>query len=249
MTSSVTAIEWFMLFLGAMGIGLSKSGFPGISMFHVVVYATIFGTKESTGILLPMLVFGDCVAIFVFGRKAVWKQVRKLLPPTLIGVVIGWLMMDRFDEETFKTLVGAIILCLIVLQITRSRKPEWFDHIPDKTWFAILLGLLAGITTMLANAAGPVVALYMLSVRLPKWELIGTSAWLFLVLNISKLPLSYELGLIHLDSLTIGVTLAAAVPLGLYFGRWLVERISQSWFNAILLAFTAVAAIRMIGFF
>ena len=247
MISSVTAIEWFLLFLGAMGIGLSKSGFPGVSMFHVVVYAGIFGTKESTGILLPMLVFGDCVAIFVFGRKAVWPQVRKLLPPTLFGVLIGWLLMDRLDPEAFKRLVGTIILSLIVLQVTRSRKPQWFDHIPNKRWFAVLLGLLAGITTMLANAAGPVVALYMLSVRLPKWELIGTSAWLFLVLNISKLPLSYELGLIHLDSLKVGLTLAAAVPLGLYFGRWLVEKISQAWFNAILLAFTAIAAIRMIG--
>jgi uncharacterized membrane protein YfcA len=238
--------EWLMLFLGAAGIGLSKSGFPGISMFHVVVYAAIFGTKESTGLLLPMLVLGDCIAIFVFGRKANWHQVRRLLPPTLAGVVIGWLIMDRMDPENFKQLVGIVILSLIGLQCTRAQKPQWFDQIPNRRWFAVLLGLLAGVTTMLANAAGPVVALYLISVKLPKWELIGTSAWLFLVLNVCKLPLSYDLGLITQQTLLIGLLLAAGIPAGLYLGRWLVERISQKWFNIILLSFTAFAAIRMI---
>ncbi|MGC6447231.1 MAG: TSUP family transporter, partial [Rubripirellula sp.] len=166
MISSIELGEWIMLFLGAMGIGLSKSGFPGVSMFHVVVFATIFGSKESTGILLPMLVVGDCVAIFVFGRKAVWAQVRRLLPPTLAGVILGWQLMGWLENPAiFERLVGTIILALILLQVTRSKKPEWFDHIPEKKWFAILLGLLAGLTTMLANAAGPVVALYLISVR------------------------------------------------------------------------------------
>ena len=247
MNLTIDPISWVMLFLGAMGIGLSKSGFPGISMFHVVVYASIFGTKASTGVLLPMLVVGDCIAIFVFGRKAEWNHVRKLLPATLLGIVIGWLIMDVMDPNVFKRLVGSIILTLIALQVTRAKKPEWFDQIPNRRWFAVLLGLLAGITTMLANAAGPVIALYLISVKLPKWELIGTSAWLFLVLNISKLPLSYELGLIHRDSLTAGLILVAGIPLGLYSGRWLVEKISQRWFNIILLTFTAIAAVRMIG--
>ena len=235
-----------MLLLGAMGIGISKSGFPGISMFHVVVYAFVFGTIESTGILLPMLVVGDCIAIFIFGRKAVWPQVRRLLPPTLFGVLVGWLMMGRLDEVVFRKMVGAIILTLAGLQLGRSWRPTWFDSVPDKQWFAVTLGFLAGVTTMLANAAGPVVALYLLSVRLPKLELIGTSAWLFLVLNLVKLPFSYNLGLINFSTLSIGAALAVGIPCGLYVGKWLVNRISQRWFNGILLVLTAVAAVRMI---
>ncbi len=249
MLSSLSSTELLWLFLGAMGIGVSKSGFPGVSMFHVVVYAFVFGAKESTGVLLPMLVVGDCFAIYVFGRKAVWRQVRRLLPPTLAGILTGWLLMGQLDENLFKRLVGGIILTLTVVQVARLWKPGWFEQIPHAYWFALTLGFLAGLTTMLANAAGPVVALYLLAISLPKWELIGTTAWLFLVLNLLKLPLSYNLGLITPATLAIGAVMSTAIPLGIFTGRWMVSRVSQRLFNGILLAFTAIAALRLIGAF
>ncbi|OYP32982.1 hypothetical protein CGZ80_18980 [Rhodopirellula sp. MGV] len=249
MLSNLSALEFTLLFLGAMGIGISKSGFPGISMFHVVVYASIFGAKESTGVLLPMLVVGDFFAIKVFGRKADWGQVRRLLPPTLVGILVGWQMMGVLDETIFKRLVGTIILTLTGVQVIRMWKPGWFDKVPHSTAFAIALGFLAGVTTMLANAAGPVVALYLIAISLPKWELIGTAAWLFLVLNVLKLPLSYNLGLITSKSLAVGALMSTAIPIGIFSGRWLVSRVPQTLFNGILLAFTAIAALRLIGLF
>jgi uncharacterized membrane protein YfcA len=249
MPSSLSPTELTLLFLGALGIGVSKSGFPGLSMFHVVVYAFVFGALESTGVLLPMLVVGDFFAISVFGRKAVWAQVRRLLPPTLVGIFIGWLLMGHLDETIFKRLVGVIILSLTAVQVGRTWKPNWFDQVPHTRLFAVTLGLMAGLTTMLANAAGPVVALYLLAVSLPKWELIGTTAWLFLVLNVLKLPLSYNLGLITPSTLMLGAAMSVAIPIGIFVGRWMVSRVSQKWFNGILLAFTGIAAMRMIGFF
>ncbi|MFG0290910.1 MAG: sulfite exporter TauE/SafE family protein [Rhodopirellula sp. JB044] len=247
MLTSITPDQWACLIIGAMGIGVSKSGFPGISMLHVVLYAFVFGALESTGVLLPMLVVGDVCAIRFFGREANWQHVRRLLPPTVAGILIGWLMMDRLDAGQFKLIVGGIILALTGVQLTRTFRPGWFDSVPHQTWFAVVLGLLAGVTTMLANAAGPVVALYLLAVALPKWELIGTSAWLFLVLNVLKLPLSFQLGLIHWNTLLIGALMAPAIPLGMLGGRWLVGRVPQKWFNLILLGFTAIAALRLIG--
>ena len=196
-----------------------------------------------------MLVVGDCFAIYVFGRKAISAQVHRLLPPTLAGIFIGWLLMGQLDEAVFKRLVGVIILSLTAVQVARLWKPSWFDHFPHSHWFAVTLGLLAGLTTMLANAAGPVVALYLLAVGLPKWELIGTSAWLFLVLNVIKLPLSYHLGLITPSTLLVGAAMSGAIPIGIFVGRWMVSRISQQWFNGILLAFTGIAAMRLIGLF
>lgn len=247
MIAGWTSIELFCLAFGALGIGVSKAGFPGISMLHVVLYAMVFGAFESTGVLLPMLVVGDLCAIHFFGRSASWQHVRRLLPPTVVGIVIGWAMMDRMDSGQFKLIVGGIILALTGVQMFRTYRPDAFDAVPHQTWLAIVLGLLAGVTTMLANAAGPVVALYLLAVMLPKWELIGTSAWLFLVLNVLKLPLSFDLGLINQSTLLIAASFAPMIPVGMLGGRWLVARVSQRWFNLILLGFTAIAALRLIG--
>ncbi|WP_145073232.1 sulfite exporter TauE/SafE family protein [Aureliella helgolandensis] len=242
----MTTFECVLLFIGAAGIGFSKSGFSGVSMLHVIIFAFVFGTKASTGVLLPMLVVGDFCAIYFFGKKANWPQVRKLLPPTLIGVVLGTLLMGQLDEAVFKPLVGTIILGLTIVQITRLWRPKAFESMPHNRAFAWSLGLLAGVTTMLANAAGPIIALYLLALMLPKLELVGTSAWLFLVINVFKLPFSYFLGLIDLNTLGIDLIFAPGVLVGMMLGSWLVHRIAQKAFDSFLLAFTAFAALRLI---
>lgn len=254
--------QWIYLALASAGIGFSKAGFPGISMLHVVVFALCFGSKESTGILLPMLIVGDVCAITMFGRRAVWAEIFKLLPPTILGILVGWYLIDRLDPLVFRWTVGTIILSLAAIQAYRMFRQTSGHRDEAATTnsattnsataiqsfsLAAVLGGLAGATTMMANAAGPVVAMYFLIIRLPKWELIGTSAWLFLVLNVIKLPLSYELGLINQTTLRTGAMLAPMIPVGMLAGRWLVSRISQKLFNAILLGFTAIMAIRLIA--
>ncbi|MCR9296527.1 MAG: sulfite exporter TauE/SafE family protein [bacterium] len=239
--------ECLLLLLGAAGIGVSKSGFAGVSMLHVLVFAFVFGAKDSTGALLPMLVIGDIFAIAFFGKQVQWKQVSRLLPPTMIGVLIGTGLMDYMPEAVFRPTVGCIILALTCIQILRTWRPKLFDHVPHMWWFAWGLGLLAGMTTMMANAAGPVVALYLLAVSLPKLELVGTSAWFFLIVNVFKLPFSFSLGLITTRTLAIDFALAPGILLGMLLGRWMVHRIPQKWFDSLLLLFTAVASLRLIG--
>lgn len=246
MLSQLSLVDGLLLALGAAGIGFSKSGFAGVSMLHVVIFALVFGAKSSTGVLLPMLVIGDVFAIWFYGRTVRWPHVRKLLPPTLIGVVLGTMMMDQLDERVFRPLIGGIILTLTLVQTLRIWKPGAFHQLPHSPWFAATLGLLAGVTTMMANAAGPVVALYLLAVSLPKLELVGTSAWLFLIINVFKLPFSYSwLGLINRETLLIDVFFAPAIFAGMLVGKWAIHRIPQKLFNSLLLAFTAVAALRL----
>lgn len=241
--------DWLLLMIGAVGIGFSKSGFAGVSLLHVVIFASIFGARTSTGILLPLLVVGDVCSMIAFGKKVHWKHFSRILPPALIGVVLGTWLMSRLSESAFKPIVGVIIMSLAALQIYRLYKPDSFQHLPHSRMFAWSLGLLAGVTTMLANAAGPIVALYLLAVALPKLELVGTSAWLFLIINLFKVPFSFfALDLINAQTLWINVSLAPIVPLGLILGSWCVKRINQRIFNALLLAFTIVASIRLLFF-
>ncbi|MBS0210198.1 MAG: sulfite exporter TauE/SafE family protein [Planctomycetes bacterium] len=243
----LTPLQWLLAVVAAMGIGFSKSGFAGVGLFHVIVFAMLLGARESTGALLPMLVIGDISAVFFFRQHARWDYIRRLLLPAAIGILVGWWLMGRLDDRMFKPLIGGIVLSLAVLQLARMWRGDWFEHIPHARWFAWTIGLLAGLSTMLANAAGPIVAIYLLAVSLPKYEFVGTTAWFFLIVNLSKLPISASLGLIHPDTLAMDAALAPAIVLGMVIGRWLVHRINQRWFDTLLLVFALVAGLRLMG--
>ena len=152
-------------------------------------------------------------------------------------------------EAVFRPTIGWIILGLTALQIVRTYRPQWFGGVPHTRWFAWTLGMLAGTTTMLANGAGPIFALYCLAVGLPKYEFVGTGAWFFLIVNAFKVPFSVALGLVHRQTLLFNLALTPAILVGLVSGRWIVRRVPQRIFDLFLLVFAAVAALRLVGVF
>jgi uncharacterized membrane protein YfcA len=243
----LTTTQWAFAALAAFGVGMSKGGLAGVGLFHVLIFATLFDARESTGIVLPMLVIGDALAVLLFRQHARWDYVRRMLPPAILGVLLGTVLMHVLANVEFRPVIGGIVLLLTLMQLTRIVRPDLFSRVPHSLWFAWSLGLLAGMTTMLANGAGPIMALYFLSVSLPKLELVGTSAWYFLVLNTIKIPFSAGLGLINAGSLSLNLVLAPMIPLGLLCGRWLVVRIPQKAFDAMLLAFAGFVALRFLG--
>ena len=245
----LTPLDWLLAVGGAVGIGVAKSGFSGVSMLHVLIFASLFGARDSTGVVLPMLIVGDVLAVRTFRQHARWDYIRRLLPPAALGVVAGALLVRWLGEAQYRPLIGAIILALTALQLLRLWRPALFERVPHTHWFAWTMGLLVGVTTMLANAAGPIAALYLLAVALPKLEFAGTSAWLFLIINCFKVPFSAALGLIHADTLLLNAALIPAIAAGLFAGRWLVHRIPQRLFDALLLGFAALAALRLVGIF
>lgn len=242
----ISITDWLLLALAAFGIGITKSGFSGVSMVHVILFAIVFGARDSTGVVLPMLIAGDIFAMSVYGKHANWRYVRRMMLPTSIGVVMGWLMMFRLPEAYYRPLIGAIIFGLTVLQIIRLWKEEWLADVPHAVWFAWSMGILVGLTTMLANAAGPVFGLYLLAVGLPKLEFVGTAAWFFLILNIVKIPFSWSLGLIRLDTLALNAVLIPLIVLGLWVGTRIIRIIPQRLFDSLILVLTGVASFRFL---
>ena len=238
--------EWTIAIFGAACAGLSKAGFSGLGLGAVIVFATIFGARDSTGIVLPLLIVADIGAVSIFRQHARWDHIRRTLPLAAAGVVLGTLIMMRLDNASFRPLLGGIILILTGLQFVRLRWPDVYGSVPHSRPVAWALGLVAGITTMVANAAGPFVALYCVAVGLPKMEVVGTLAWFFLLINLFKVPFSVWLGVIHGSSLTLDAVLVPAVLAGLLCGRWLIGRISQRVFDGVLLLFAASAALRLI---
>ncbi len=245
----LTTAQWLLALVSAFGLGIAKSGFAGVGLFHVVVFAFLFGARDSTGIVLPMLIFGDVCAVAAFRQHARWEYVRSMSLPTALGVIIGWALMSSLNESAYKPVIGSIILGLAVMQTARMWRPGWFEHIPHAAWFAWSLCLIAGFSTMLANAAGGIIALYLVTVSMQKLELVGTTAWFFLLLNLFKVPFSAQLGLIGLNTLAINVVLMPMIVLGLLAGRWLIHRIPQRQFDSVVVLLSSVAALKLIGAF
>ena len=241
-----TTAQWLLIALAAVGIGISKSGLPGISLLHVLIFAHLFPGIASTGVVLPMLIVGDIGAVILFRRHALWSYVTKTLPPAVVGVIMGWGILHYLPNTRFQLLIGVVILMLAVIQLTRSWKPGLFTQLPHTQTFAWTMGFIAGVTTMVANAAGPVMGVYLLAVDLPKAEFVGTSAWFFLLINLIKIPFSLQLGLIHGKTLLFNAILIPFIVSGLFLGRYIVSRISQRWFDTLILGFALIVAAKLL---
>jgi uncharacterized protein len=242
----LSIVQWLLAAAAAACLGIAKAGLAGTSLVHVVVFALLFGARNSTGVVLPMLLVGDVCAVTAYHQHARWIYVRRMLPPACLGVIIGAVLMRRISNDAFRPVIGWIILSLTILQVMRMQRPDWFEAVPHSRWFAWSMGLLAGVTTMLANAAGPVFAIYCLALSLPKLEMVGTNAWFFFIINSFKVPFSAGLGLIRPDTLLLNAVLAPVVVAGVLGGRWLVYRLPQRVFDYLLLGFAAIAALRLI---
>jgi uncharacterized membrane protein YfcA len=244
-----TPSQWLLAVLAAFCIGFSKSGFHGAGLVTVLVAAHLFGARDSTGVVLPMLICGDIFSVLVFHQHARWATIWRLLPPTVGGIIAGFALMHWIDDAAYRPVIGWIVLTLVILQFWRRWRPGAFDHLPRSHVFAWSMGAATGFTTMVANGAGPVMTLYFLATRTPKYELVGTMAWFFLIVNLIKVPFSVQLGLIHGTSLLFNALLVPAIALGIFAGLRLIRIVPQAAFETLLLLFAAIASLRMIGAF
>lgn len=234
--------------LGAFALGFSKAGFPGLGLLNVLIMAEIFGAKASVGLILPLLVVCDLLVYPLFRKFSSWRAVLPLLPGALIGILIGYLLLQAISNETARRAIGGIILLMLVLQLLRARFRNFLIHLPDSRAFLLSSTLTIGISTMLANAAGSVYSLYALVHKMPKNEFLGIGCRYFLLLNILKLPLSADLGIINSHSLRIDLALLPGILGGILLGRKLFARIPQRLFDTLLYAFSAIAALRLLLF-
>ena len=244
--AAFTPAQWLLCAAVAMCAGMAKTGFSGMGTVALVLMALVLPARESTGALLTILIVADTYAVFSFHRHANWRVVLRLLPPAFLGIVAGWLLMPLVPDRAFRPLLGGITLGLIALLVIQRALPRLTNVVSDHPAVGWLAGLTGGVTTMLANAAGPIMAIYLLACRLPKMELVGTGAWFFFVVNVSTVPFSAALGLIDGQSLVLTLAIAPLVAAGAFFGKWLLARINQALFEALLIAFTVLAAVRLL---
>lgn len=232
--------------LAAFCIGVAKAGFSGTSLLAVAIFTHIYGAKAQAGLGLPLLIVADLIVYPAFRKHGSWKDVWKLLPAALVGLAVGWWLLGNVPELTAKRIIGVSILVMLALQSLRVLKPGALERMAAHRAFGTGAGVGAGVTTMLANAAGPIFQLYLLSRRLPKMEMIGIGARFFLLINLIKVPLNRQLDLITRDSLADDLKLVPGVVAGVFAGKWMLERVPQRAFEWLIVGFAALAAVRML---
>lgn len=238
-------VDWSLAYLAIAIIGISKAGLKGITIVSVTILALVFGGKASTGIMLPLLTVGDIFAVIYYHRHTQWKYLRRLLPWMLVGVLIGVKIGDNLPESTFKQGMAMIILLTVIMMIWWDRKPS--KNIPDNWWFAGIMGLAAGFTTMIGNLAGAFSNIFFLAMRLPKDQFIGTAAWLFFIINLFKWPFHiFVWETITWETLNINLKLLPAMITGLVVGLYLVKKIKDHHYRRLILVLTAVGALAIL---
>jgi len=229
-------------FLAAFLVGLSKGGLKGLGIFIVALTATVYGTKNSTGILVPLFIVGDILAVIYFKKHVKIKYLFQFLPAMIIGVLVATYVGNDWEEATFKKWMSVIILGSTIYMFWSEFRGKKLS-VKDKKMSG-LIGFAAGFTTMIGNLAGPFANLYFLATRLPKNEIIGTAAWVFFIINIFKIPFHvFSWETINMDTLSINAYLAPFVVLGFGVGTQLIGMFSEQNYRRFLLFVTAIGAI------
>ena len=238
----LTGFEWAMVALSALAIGLSKTGLSGLGTMFVPVMAHVFGGKASSGIVLPMLLMADVFAVVYYRRHADWPVRMKLLPWAFVGIFIGTFTSQHIDDEAFKSIMGIIIVLSVAIMIWQETRTEHL--IPNHWAFAALMGLAAGYTTMVGNLAGAVTSLYLLSMRLPKNNFIGTGAWFYLAINVFKLPFHvFSWKTITWESFKLDLAVFPIIAGGALLGIVITRYLSESLYRKFVIGMTLATVV------
>lgn len=240
----MSALDWSVLVTAAVLVGFAKTAIGGIGAIATALFAAVLPARESTGALLPLLLAGDVIAVSAYRRHADWPVLIRLLPSVAAGVVLGAGFVAVADDAVMRRTIGVLLVALVTLSVVQRVRKKTIEVRGRLAGAAF--GSMAGFATMVANAAGPVMAIYLLAAGASVLGFLGTGAWFFLLVNLFKLPFSIALGLIDLGSLRIDALLLPALVVGAVLGRLVIGRIDKGVFENLVLVATAAASVNLL---
>ncbi|MFC5529199.1 sulfite exporter TauE/SafE family protein [Cohnella yongneupensis] len=243
----LTSLQLTLTIVGALLVGFSKTGVPTLGIFVAAMLASVFPASESVGLLTPILITGDIIAIVYYRRAVEWKHLFKLLPWVLAGMAAGFFVLEYIDNQDLALLIGTLVLLLIAVHVGREKLERALNIAFTKSpAFNGLLGVLAGFTTMVGNAAGSIMSIYLLSKGMNKTSFIGTNAFFFFMVNVIKVPFTAYLGLITPESLTVNAWVVPVVAVGAFIGFKTLPRIPQRLFQTLILSLATLGGFYLI---
>ncbi len=238
-------VQWIWIIFAALLIGVSKTGISGLLTLVIPILAAVFGGKASTGIILPMLIVGDVFALLYYKRNAKKEDILKLLPWTFLGLILGLVIGGYINDEQFKSLIAISVLLCLFLLIYFEKKGDQLK-IPDKTWLYALVGILAGFTSMIGNAAGPIFSVYLLAKGVKKENFLGITAWFFFIVNVTKLPMQvFVWKNITVQTFALTGLMIPFIGIGAVLGAFIIKRINEKVFRYLIIGMTAIISVKL----
>lgn len=247
LNSNLTPAYLALFLFLAMVMGMTKAGLTGLSLSVIPVMALIFGAKESTGVVLPILIAADIMAVIYYHKNAVWKHILNILPWVAAGIVIALFTGNMISNSQFRVVMISIVWVMLILMVINDLRKKEESHVPESWLFGAFMGLAGGFATMMGNSAGPVFALYFLSRKLPKKEFIGTGAWLYLIMNVGKLPLQAMVWKnISMNSIILDLIAVPFIALGIVAGIYIVKLFPEKAYRYFVIITTIASSILLL---
>lgn len=245
---------WALLAFAALIAGLGKTALPGSSTIAVVILASVLPARTSTAAMLLLFIVGDVFALIAYRRHADWRTLLRLAPAVVVGLLAGAVFLAVSTDGIVRRTIGVILLAMIALTLWRrhraSARPAGADAEPGARASGRIAaggyGTLAGFTTMVANSGGPVMSMYFLATRTPVKVFLGTSAWFFAIVNLTKVPFLAGIGLLTPEVLLLDLTLAPMVVIGALIGIRLARRMPQQLFDRLVIALTIAGSVYLL---
>ncbi len=241
--------QWVMAGIAALVFGMAKTGVPGVGILAVTFLAYAFGGWISNGVVLPLLILADIFAVIWYHSHTQWSKIWAIVPWVLLGMGLGYVVLWRLGEteETkamLNPIVGAMILIMLVLYFVQKKWPTGWT--PKSRTGVLSSGVGAGFATAVSNAAGPIMSIYFTSQELPKYQLMGTFAMYTLIFNCVKIPVYLTLDIMTRQTLLLNLYLTPLVIVGVFAGKWMLPRVSQKVFDALVLVLAAVGGVQLL---
>jgi uncharacterized membrane protein YfcA len=218
-------------------LGLSKGGFTGLSSLAMPMMSLMISPMKAAAIVLPVLIVQDWVSVWAFRRDFSPRNLLILIPSSMVGVAVGWLLAARVSEDAVRLAVGVISIVFVFYMLIRDRMglaPVATPGVPT----GFLWGSLAGFTSFISHAGAPPFQVYVMPQNLKPRVFAGTATMFFAAVNLLKVPPYFLLGQFSRENLIVSAGLIPLAILSTFAGVWLVRRIAADRFYAIILVIT-----------
>lgn len=235
---------WTVAIFSVFIVGLSKSGLVGaMGMVSVPLLSLVMPARDATGMMLPVLLAMDAIAIWIYRRDANWSVLAIMLPGALVGTVLGWLLWSIVTDAQVLLAVGVITI-LFMLDALLPLRQRLAGLPPSKPW-GVFWGAAAGLTSFISHTGSPPFQIYTLPLKMTPVVFSGTTAFFFAIVNTMKLVPFYSLGQLNVSNLELSAALIPFGLVGVAVGVFLVRRISTKAFYRIAYFLILVLGIKL----